>query len=109
MILVYDTSATAYKKVTKSNLTSGSGGGLTGSLPYTLADSSSDPIDFLNIGATGTDIDVTLTDGTIDPIQITSSSASATSFTDADTDTKILVEATTDVDDTECLQQEQKE
>ena len=99
LILVYDTSATAYKKVTKSNLTGGSGGGLTGSLPYTLSDSSSDPIDFLNIGATGTDIDVTLTDGTVDPIQITSSSSSATSFTDADTDTKILVEASTDVDD----------
>jgi len=99
VLLVYDTSTTSYKKITKSNLVSGSGSSLTGEAPLTLADSSSDPIEFLNLGSTGTDIDVTLTDGTTDPIQITSTSASATAFRDNDNDTKIQVEATTDADD----------
>ena len=97
--MVYDTSASGFKKVTKSNFAGSSSGGLTGELPYTLSDSTSDPIDFLNIGATGTDIDLTLEDGTVDPIQITSASASATSFTDGDNDTKIQVEPSTDADE----------
>ena len=100
LFIVYDTSAGTYKKVAKSNISSSSEGALTGEAPLTLADgTTSDPIEFLNLGSTGTDIDVTLTDGTVDPIQITSTSAAATAFRDGDNDTKIQVEATTDADD----------
>ena len=99
LLIVYDTSGGVYKKVAKSNIGGGASGGLTGALDFTLADSTEDDIDFLNLGATGTDVELTLADGTVDPVQITSASASATSFTDGDNDTKIQVEPTTDADE----------
>jgi len=99
LLIVYDTSAGVYKKVAKSNIGGGASGGLTGALDFTLKDGTEDDIDFLNLGATGTDVEVTLADGTVDPIQITSTSASATAFSDNDNDTKIQVETTSDIDD----------
>ena len=99
LLIVYDTSAGVYKKVAKSNIGGGASGGLTGALDFTLEDGTADDIDFLNLGATGTDVEVTLADGTVDPIQITSTSASATAFSDNDNDTKIQVETTSDIDD----------
>ncbi|MEK9691921.1 MAG: hypothetical protein VW235_03225, partial [Rhodospirillaceae bacterium] len=58
----------------------------------------SDPIEFTNVGTSATDIDLTLADGTVDPIQVVGTSNSATVFRDADTDTFIKVEATPDDD-----------
>ena len=62
-------------------------------MPLTLADASSDPIQFSNVGTSGTDLDVVLADGTTDPINITGTSNSSTVFRDGDTDTFIRVES----------------
>ena len=67
-------------------------------MPLTLADASSDPIEFTNVGTSATDIDLVLADGSSDPINITGTSNSATVFRDGDTDTYIKVEDTTDDD-----------
>ena len=67
-------------------------------MPLTLADASSDPIEFTNVGTSATDIDLVLADGTADPITITSTSNSATVFRDKDNDTKVEVEKTSDDD-----------
>ena len=56
-------------------------------MPLTLADASSDPIEFTNVGTSATDIDLVLADGSSDPINITGTSNSATVFRDGDTDT----------------------
>ena len=62
-------------------------------MPLTLADNSSDPIQFANVGTSATDLDLVLADGTVDPINITGTSNSATTFRDGDTDTFIRVES----------------
>ena len=65
-------------------------------MPLTLADASSDPIQFSNVGTSGTSLVITLSDGTVDNIDIVSASNSATMFRDTDVDTFIKVEDTTD-------------
>jgi len=67
-------------------------------MPLTLANASSDPIEFTNVGTSATDIDLVLADGSSDPINITGTSNSATVFRDGDTDTFIKVEDTADDD-----------
>ena len=68
-------------------------------MPLTLADASSDPIQFSNVGTSGTDLDVVLADGTTDPINITGTSNSSTVFRDGDTDTFVAVETSNSDDD----------
>ena len=98
MIVVYDTSATGLKKVAKSNFAASATFSVNDDLDLTLADASSDPIDFTNVGTSATDIDLVLADGSSDPINIVGTSNSATTFRDGDTDTFIKVEDTTDDD-----------
>ncbi len=93
VILIYDTSATDYKKITKSNLVGSVSFDVNDEMPLTLADNSSDPIQFANVGTSATDLDLVLADGTVDPINITGTSNSATTFRDGDTDTFIRVES----------------
>ena len=97
-LVTFDTSASALKKVAKSNIAAAVSFSVNDEMPLTLADASSDPIEFTNVGTSATDIDLVLADGSSDPINITGTSNSATSFRDSDNDTKIVVEATTDDD-----------
>ena len=93
LIVVYDGSAGALKKVAKSNFAGSVSFSVNDEMPLTLADASSDPIQFSNVGTSGTDLDVVLADGTTDPINITGTSNSSTVFRDGDTDTFIRVES----------------
>ena len=93
LILVYDTSATGFKKVQKSNFAASTSFDVNDEMPLTLADGTSDPIQFTNVGTSATDLDLVLADGTSDPINITGTSNSATTFRDGDTDTFIRVES----------------
>jgi hypothetical protein len=97
-LVTFDTSASALKKVAKSNIAAAVSFSVNDEMPLTLSDASSDPIDFTNVGTSATDIDLVLSDGTSDPIQIVGTSNSATVFRDGDTDTYIKVEETTDDD-----------
>ena len=99
LIMVYDGSAGSLKKVQKSNFAASATFSVNDEMPLTLADgSTSDPIEFTNVGTSATDIDLTLADGTSDPINIVGTSNSATVFRDGDTDTFIKVEDTSDDD-----------
>ena len=98
LIVVYDGSAGSLKKVQKSNFAASATFSVNGEMLFTLADASSDPIEFTNVGTSGTDIDLVLADGTADQINITSTSNSATVFRDKDNDTKVEVEKTSDDD-----------
>ena len=97
-LVTYDVSASSLKKVQKSNIAAAVSFSVNDELPLTLADSTSDPIEFTNVGTSATDLDLTLADGTVDPINIVGTSNSATVFRDGDTDTFIKVEDTTDDD-----------
>jgi hypothetical protein len=97
-LVTYDVSASSLKKVQKSNIAAAVSFSVNDELPLTLADSTSDPIQFTNVGTSATDLDLVLADGTSDPIQIVGTSNSATVFRDGDTDTYIKVEDTTDDD-----------
>ena len=68
-----------------------------GSLPFTEFDGSSDPI-VLSSQSTGGALPVTLAGGSSDPIAMTSTQQTMTSYADADDDTKIEVERSTDND-----------
>ena len=92
-LVTYDVSASSLKKVQKSNIAAAVSFSVNDELPLTLADSTSDPIEFTNVGTSATDLDLTLADGTVDPINITGTSNSATTFRDGDTDTFIRVES----------------
>jgi len=98
LIMVYDGSAGALKKVAKSNFAAAVSFDINDEMPLSLADSSSDPIQFTNVGTSGTSLVVTLADGSVDNIDIVSASNSATMFRDNDVDTFIKVEDTTDDD-----------
>ena len=98
LLITYDTSAGSLKKVQKSNIAAAVSFSVNDEMPLTLADASSDPIEFTNVGTSATDIDLVLADGSSDPINITGTSNSATVFRDGDTDTYIKVEDTTDDD-----------
>ena len=98
LIVVYDGSAGSLKKVQKSNFAASATFSVNDEMPLTLADASSDPIEFTNVGTSATDIDLVLADGTSDPINIVGTSNSATSFRDNDNDTKIMVEESADED-----------
>ena len=98
LIMVYDGSAGSLKKVAKSNFAASVSFDINDEMPLTLADASSDPIQFTNVGTSGTSLVVTLADGTVDNIDIVSASNSATMFRDTDVDTFIKVEDTTDDD-----------
>ena len=98
LIMVYDGSAGALKKVAKSNFAASVSFDINDEMPLTLSDASSDPIQFSNVGTSGTSLVITLTDGTVDNIDIVSASNSATMFRDTDVDTFIKVEDTTDDD-----------
>jgi hypothetical protein len=98
LIVVYDGSAGALKKVAKSNFAGSVTFDINDEMPLTLADASSDPIQFSNVGTSGTSLVITLSDGTVDNIDIVSASNSATMFRDTDVDTFIKVEDTTDDD-----------
>lgn len=98
VLVIYDTSATSYKKITKTDLVGSVSFDVNDELPLTLADNTSDPIQFTNVGTSATDLDLVLADGTSDPIQIVGTSNSATSFRDNDNDTKINLEETADED-----------
>ena len=101
-LVTYDVSASSLKKVQKSNIAAAVSFSVNDELPLTLADSTSDPIEFTNVGTSATDLDLTLADGTVDPINITGTSNSATTFRDGDTDTFIRVESSnTDNDEIE--------
>jgi len=97
-LVTYDTSASSLKKVQKTNIAAAVSFSVNDEMPLTLADASSDPIEFTNVGTSATDIDLVLADGTSDPIQIVATSNSATAFRDADNDTKITVEQSADED-----------
>jgi len=99
LIVVYDGSAGALKKVAKSNFAGSVTFSVNDEMPLTLADASSDPIQFSNVGTSGTDLDVVLADGTTDPINITGTSNSSTVFRDGDTDTFVAVETSNSDDD----------
>ena len=102
LILVYDTSATGFKKVQKSNFAASTTFSVNDEMPLTLADGTSDPIEFTNVGTSATDLDLVLADGTSDPIQLVGTSNSATTFRDGDTDTFVRVESSnTDNDEIE--------
>ena len=92
-LVTFDTSASALKKVAKSNISAAVSFSVNDNMPLTLADASSDPIQFSNVGTSATDLDVVLADGSTDPINITGTSNSATVFRDGDTDTFIRVES----------------
>ena len=98
LLITYDTSAGSLKKVQKSNIAAAVSFSVNDEMPLTLSDASSDPIEFTNVGTSATDIDLVLSDGTSDPIQIVATSNSATAFRDADNDTKITVENSSDED-----------
>ena len=98
LIMVYDGSAGALKKVAKSNFAGSTTFDVNDEMPLTLADASSDPIQFTNVGTSATSLTVTLANGSIDNIDIVATSNSATEFRDNDNDTKIQVEATNDDD-----------
>ena len=83
-LVTFDTSASALKKVAKSNIAAAVSFSVNDEMPLTLSDASSDPIEFTNVGTSGTDIDLVLADGSSDPINITGTSNSATSFRDSD-------------------------
>ena len=99
LILVYDGSAGAFKKVQKSNFAASTTFSVNDEMPLTLADGTSDPIEFTNVGTSATDLDLVLADGTVDPINITGTSNSATTFRDGDTDTFIRVESSSSDND----------
>ena len=92
-LVTFDTSASALKKVAKSNIAAAVSFSVNDEMPLTLSDASSDPIEFTNVGTSATDIDLVLADGSNDPINITGTSNSATTFRDGDTDTFIRVES----------------
>ena len=75
--------------------TSSSAGG--GSMPFTEFDGTTDDI-VLSSQSTGGALPVTLAGGTSDPIAMTSTQQTMTAYADADDDTKIEVERTTDND-----------
>ena len=60
LIVVYDGSAGALKKVAKSNFAASATFSVNDEMPLTLADASSDPIEFTNVGTSATDIDLSL-------------------------------------------------
>ena len=97
-LITFDTSASSLKKVQKSNIAAAVSFSVNDNMPLTLADASSDPIQFTNVGTSATSLTVTLADGSIDNIDIVATSNSATEFRDNDNDTKIQVEATSDDD-----------
>ena len=102
LLITYDTSAGSLKKVQKSNIAAAVSFSVNDDLDLTLADGTSDAIDFTNVGTSATDIDLVLADGTSDPINITGTSNSATTFRDGDTDTFVRVESSnTDNDEIE--------
>jgi len=72
-----------------------SGGG--GTMPFTEYDGSTDDI-VLSSTATAGSLPVTLAGGTSDPIAMTATTTTLTSYADADNDTKVEVERTTDND-----------
>ena len=98
-LVTFDTSASALKKVAKSNIAAAVSFSVNDEMPLTLADASSDPIQFSNVGTSGTDLDLVLADGTTDPINITGTSNSSTVFRDGDTDTFVAVETSNSDDD----------
>jgi len=75
--------------------TSSSGGG--GTMPFTEFDGSTDDI-VLSSTATAGSLPVTLSGGSSDPIAMTATTSTLTSYADADNDTKVEVERTTDND-----------
>jgi len=75
--------------------TSSGGGG--GTMPFTEFDGSTDDI-VLSSTATAGSLPVTLAGGSSDPIAMTATTATLTSYADADNDTKVEVERTTDND-----------
>ena len=72
-----------------------SGGG--GTMPFTEFDGSTDNI-VLSSTATAGSLPVTLSGGSSDPIAMTATTQTLTSYADADNDTKVEVERTTDND-----------
>ena len=96
LTLVAGTGMTLTTDASADSITFASSGG-GGTMPFTEYDGSTDDI-VLSSTATGGSLPVTLSGGTSDPIAMTATTQTLTSYADADNDTKVEVERTTDND-----------
>ena len=97
LTLVAGTGMTLTTDASADSITFASAGGGGGTLPFTEFDGSTDDI-VLSSTATAGQLPVTLAGGSSDPIAMTATTATLTSYADADNDTKVEVERTTDND-----------
>jgi len=97
LTLVGGTGMTLTSNAGSDTITFASAGGGGGTMPFTEFDGSTDNI-ILSSATTGGALPVTLAGGSSDPIAMTATQKVLTSYADADDDTKIEVERTTDND-----------
>ena len=97
LTLAAGTGMTLTTDASTDTITFTSSGGSSGSMPFTEFDGTTDNI-VLSSATTGGALPVTLAGGSSDPIAMTATQQVLTSYADADDDTKIEVERTTDND-----------